>query len=128
MPRPSRLVFVGLGALGLVAVAAAGGPLRAQGGSQPGVLDGPDCIRVYGQASYHAGYRHVVVVQNGCSGTAQCEVSTSVDPQPTYHLTVPAGESREQITRIGSPAYEFQARATCTVEGGSGGGSGSEGD
>jgi len=118
MTRPAPRLLVTILTLGLLAIVGRG---LAQGGEQPGVLDGPDCVRVTGQAIYRSGYTHYVRVYNGCSGTAQCQVSTNVDPSPVYSLTVPPGESREQATRIGSPASRFTARATCTVEGQSGG-------
>lgn len=84
----------------------------------PGPLDGevPDCIQYEGKAHYGAyGYNHFVIIRNGCTRDARCEVSTDVSPE-TQRVTVPKGETKEVSTFVGSPAREFTPKVTCTLQ------------
>lgn len=75
----------------------------------------PDCVTVRGEARWGAdAYNHVVVVQNRCDRRAQCQVATDVNPQPTA-VEVPAGETREVMTFLGSPARAFTPRVRCEL-------------
>ena len=86
-------------------------PARAEVAREP-----TECITVRGEARMQAyGYRHVVIVENGCQRRARCEVWTSADPTPRHRLDVPAGESRSVVTRVGSPAREVRAQSECAL-------------
>lgn len=75
----------------------------------------PDCVTVRGEARWGAdAYNHVVVVQNRCEALVRCQVATNVNPQATA-LEVPAGETRELLTFLGSPAREFTPRVQCQL-------------
>jgi len=77
--------------------------------------DRPSCVDVTGHARYDGtGYMHVVRVENGCDQAVQCEVWTSVDEE-RHNLRVDAGETGQVVTRRGSPAYEFEPHADCTL-------------
>lgn len=103
-----RRLGAGLGLAGLLVLAA---PAVAQDGDRV-----PPCIDVSGEARYRgAGYHHVVIVENGCDQRARCEVWTDVTPEK-QPVTVGAGERREVVTRIGSPAYRFTPHASCELE------------
>jgi hypothetical protein len=99
----------------LVAAGAAFAPhLHAHG---DGGGSHPDCIEHRAVARYQGtGYTHVVVVQSRCERTASCEVATDVDPSPRHDLSVGAGETREVITRVGSPAYGFTEIVDCELD------------
>jgi len=76
----------------------------------------PSCVSVRGEARWGAGaYNHVVIVQNTCDEAARCQVATNVNPSPT-RVDVPAGETVETVTFLGSPAREFTPRVSCELE------------
>ncbi len=78
--------------------------------------EGPDCAQVRAEAPYQAyGYTHIVVVDNRCDRSLHCRVATDVDPE-WKELRVPAGETGRVVTRRGSPASAFEARARCTED------------
>jgi len=58
------------------------------------------------------GYRHVVIVRNGCKKTMSCDVSTDVNPDVT-NVSVPAGETREVVTFLEAPGAGFTAKVSC---------------
>ena len=75
----------------------------------------PDCVSVRGEARWGAdAYNHIVVVRNQCSALARCRVATDVNPQET-RIEVPAGETREVLTFMGSPARVFTPRVQCEL-------------
>ncbi len=77
---------------------------------------GPECAQVRAEAPYQAyGYTHIVAIDNHCEAPVRCRVATNVDPE-WRALRVPAGETGQVVTRRGSPASEFEARARCTEE------------
>lgn len=77
---------------------------------------GPDCAQVRAEAPYQAyGYTHIVAVDNRCEAPIQCRVATNVDPE-WKELEVPPGETGRVVTRRGSPASAFEARARCTEQ------------
>jgi hypothetical protein len=76
----------------------------------------PECISVRGEARYGAyGYDHVVVVASRCEEVATCRVATDVDPAEVV-VRVPAGATRETVTRRGSPSRAFTPRVGCELE------------
>lgn len=76
----------------------------------------PECIQYRGEARYGAyGYNHFVIIRNGCDRDARCDVSTDVSPD-RHRVTVPAGETKEVTTFIGSPAREFTPQVACTLQ------------
>lgn len=75
----------------------------------------PECVSVRAEARWGAdAYNHVVVVQNRCARAARCQVATDVNPEPT-EVSVPAGETREVVTFLGSPARVFTPRVRCEL-------------
>ncbi len=75
----------------------------------------PACIAVTTDSRYVPwGYNHVVVLRNGCSRNATCQVSTDVNPQ-TQVVDVASGATVEVTTFMGSPAYTFVARVNCRL-------------
>ena len=77
--------------------------------------DAAACIKVRPEARYRAlGYNHIVHLTNVCKATAECDVTTDVNPQPT-HATVPAGEHVEVNTFLGSPSREFTPKVECKL-------------
>lgn len=108
-------------ALGLAVFAmgaiAGGGSALGQNGPDDGDGDGqPTCIEHRGEARYRGfGYQHVVIIDNGCDQDARCEVATNVTPE-SQNVDVPAGETKEIITRNGSPARAFEPRVSCTLQ------------
>ena len=75
--------------------------------------EAPACVAIRHEARYGAdGYNHVVIVQNGCPRRVQCRIATNVNPQET-RVAVPAGETTETVTFLGSPAREFAPRVSC---------------
>lgn len=76
----------------------------------------PDCVHVEAFARYGAyGYDHIVSIDNSCERTAQCQVSTDVNPE-VVAVTVRAQEKRSVVTFRGSPAYEFSADVRCQLQ------------
>ena len=76
----------------------------------------PSCVHVRGRAVWGASaYNHIVSVENGCTDAVSCEVATDVTPA-SVHVRVPASETRETVTFIGSPAREFTTRVRCEQE------------
>ena len=63
------------------------------------------------------GYNHVVVLRNGCSRAATCNVSTDVNPKstPAIRVDVAAGTTVEVLTFTASPAQVFTAHVTCKL-------------
>jgi hypothetical protein len=83
-------------------------------GQGEGGDDLKNCYNVYGEARYGAlAYKHIVIVQNRCELTLQCEVWTDVDPSPKHSLTVGPKASAEVIVRVNSPARSFKAYGEC---------------
>jgi hypothetical protein len=74
------------------------------------------CIRSSPEARYRGlGYNHIVHVSNVCKVSAECDVSTDVNPQPT-HVTVAGGEKVEVSTFLGSPARVFVPNVVCVMQ------------
>lgn len=73
-----------------------------------------ECVKVRVEARFRGlGYNHVVILKNTCEAAQECSVSTDVDPDEKHRVTVPGGEVREVVTRIGSPASKFKANVDC---------------
>jgi hypothetical protein len=74
------------------------------------------CIKFRPEARYRAlGYNHIVIVDDVCAASAECDVSTDVNPQP-IHVTVPGKGEVEVTTFIGSPARVFIPRVDCKMQ------------
>ncbi|RLB45852.1 MAG: hypothetical protein DRJ42_29015 [Deltaproteobacteria bacterium] len=119
LPRPAVLALaLGL-ALSIMGAIAGGGPALGQNGPDDGDGDGdgqPTCIEHRGEARYRGyGYQHVVIIDNGCDQDARCEVATDVTPE-SQNVDVPAGETKEIITRNGSPSRAFEPRVSCSLQ------------
>jgi hypothetical protein len=75
----------------------------------------PACVHWWPEARYRPyGYDHIVHVQNACAFTAECVVSTDVNPAWTP-ATVPSRSEVEVITWVGSPASRFTAQVWCQL-------------
>jgi hypothetical protein len=73
------------------------------------------CIRFWGETRYGAlAYNHIVHVANSCEATADCSVSTDVNPEP-QQVAVEGGTSIEVVTFMGSPARTFKPSVKCTM-------------
>jgi hypothetical protein len=95
--------------LGFVAIASSA---KAEGPPKPSL---PACIRVQTQSRWIPyGYNHIVIIENGCSKAATCDVSTDVNPQ-SQSAEVAVGKSVEVTTFMGSAAADFVAKVTCTL-------------
>jgi hypothetical protein len=73
------------------------------------------CVRFWGEPRFNgSGYNHLVHVANSCSATAECAVTTNVNPEPTQ-LEV-AGHSEGVVnTFLGSPARTFVPHVLCKM-------------
>lgn len=119
-----RLVRMGI-AVGLAAASfAAGLRLVEADGSAPapiaqdaGTTDaGAACVKWWGEArSTGTGYRHVVLLSNGCTKPAVCDVSTDVNPE-VQKVTVTPATIEEVVTFFDSPAYAFTPNVTCKLK------------
>lgn len=99
-------------ALGLPILLAAGVAL-AQTQSHAAEGERPACVRARGEARAQAyGWNHVVVIENTCTAAVTCRVSSDVNPSPVT-VQVPAGQTRETVTFLDSPASAFVGRASC---------------
>jgi hypothetical protein len=73
------------------------------------------CIKFWGETRYGAmAYNHIVHVANSCTVTADCAVSTDVNPEP-QQLEVSGQSSVEVMTFMGSPARTFKPNVKCTM-------------
>jgi hypothetical protein len=73
------------------------------------------CIRFWGETRYGAlAYNHIVHVANSCDATADCAVSTDVNPEP-QEVAVEGNTSIEVVTFMGSPARVFKPSVKCTM-------------
>jgi len=75
----------------------------------------PSCVRVSAEARYRPfGYDHLVYIHNDCARTADCTVSTDVNPERMQVSVPPQGEV-EVVTWVGSPARVFMATVVCDL-------------
>ena len=75
----------------------------------------PACMSVATDARYVPyGYNHVVVLKNGCSKPATCNVSTDVNPKSTT-VEVASASTVEVLTFTASPAQTFNAFVSCKL-------------
>lgn len=104
-------------ALALGAPAAIGAPRPLVARAVQAADEGnPACISWVQRAPYrNAGYDHEVEITSRCDRTAQCVVSTDVNPEP-IDAEVDPGASVTVLTFRGSPAYAFTARVVCRLE------------
>ena len=75
------------------------------------------CIHTLSEARYGAlGYNHIVHVANECAVSAECLVSTDVNPEPKK-IEVLAHGRVDVVTFLGSPARVFSPRVACKMRG-----------
>lgn len=106
----------------LAAALALGAHARAaDGGADAGAADAgpppavPSCVAISTASIYVPyGYNHVVTLANGCTRTADCDVSTDVNPEP-QKVAVAAGTRAEVTTFMGSASQTFTARVACRL-------------
>lgn len=81
---------------------------------QVALADPNVCVTVRASARYVGyGYTHTVVISNGCPKVVECSVWTDVDPEPRTTVQLKPKESREHVTRSGSPASAVVAGKSC---------------
>lgn len=79
------------------------------------LADASACISHRAEARFRTGYDHLVHVENRCDRAARCAVSTNVSPTPIA-ITVAPRTTETVLTFRGSPAREFTAHVSCTLE------------
>jgi hypothetical protein len=88
----------------------ASSPAAADAGVEP---PASACTKSWGEArSTGLGYRHVVVVSNGCKRAVRCTVATDVAPEPQTVDVAPSA-SVEVVTFFESPASAFVPKVAC---------------
>ena len=89
---------------------------RASDGAMAGLpREVPSCLRVASEARYRGlGYDHVVRITSACDEIARCTVATDVAPKPV-EIIVPAQQSVEVVTFLGSPVSAFVPAVECTL-------------
>jgi hypothetical protein len=60
------------------------------------------------------GYNHLVAVTNGCSKTADCDVSTDVNPE-VQKATIAPTDTAVVTTFLGAASATFIARVDCRL-------------
>ena len=106
--------LLGLGAFVLLSVHLVPHARAADAGAPPSAI--PACVGIKTAAVYVPyGYNHVVTLTNGCARAAGCVVSTDVNPDQRP-VDVPANESREVVTFMGSPSATFVAKVDCKLK------------
>jgi hypothetical protein len=97
-------------ALALVTLAVAGASASASAeGTQA------SCIKFWGETRYGAlAYNHIVHIANSCAATADCSVSTDVNPE-AQQIAIEGNSSVEVMTFMGSPSRTFKPKVTCTM-------------
>ena len=72
------------------------------------------CVAAAARPTYEGfGWAHHVDVVNECTFDVQCEVSTTVDPSPTYDVVLRPDEMVRVRTRAGSPTFLYQPIVRC---------------
>lgn len=103
-----------LGWISLLVVARLAAAAADQPRFAPPPLDPEDCVEARAAPYYQGfGWTHYVEVLNLCDAPLQCLVATSVDPEPTYELVVPAYETETIRTRYGSNTWVYSPIVTC---------------
>jgi hypothetical protein len=73
------------------------------------------CVKWHGEARSNGyGYKHVVVIDNGCKKPATCAVSTDVNPT-VQNVTVAPQSTEEVVTFFDSPVSAFVPNVTCKL-------------
>lgn len=100
-------------ALAFATIVPASARAKDAGGPAPAI---PACVSVKTDSRYVPyGYNHVVTITNGCARESTCAVSTDVNPE-TRSVDVPASETREVTTFMGSPSATFTAKVSCKLK------------
>lgn len=104
---------LGTAALAVVSLASASPSSIAE---PLGADAGPtSCVKWRGEARSNGyGYKHVVVIDNGCKKPATCSVATDVNPTP-QNVTVAPQSTEEVVTFFDSPASAFVPNVSCKL-------------
>ncbi len=108
--RFARLHLFAVGTLAAVATLV---PLASVASAEQTAAD--KCVKYWGQAVFNGtGFNHLVHIANACAATADCAVSTDVNPEAQK---VEVGGNSETVinTFLGSPARTFTPRVKCTM-------------
>lgn len=105
----------------LGALAFSAGPRAPQGpieANDAGITDAgttPGCVLVRGESRYIvAGYKHIVIITNGCSKPVHCSVATNVNPE-VQKVDVKPQTTVEVMTFLESPSATFVPFVRCTT-------------
>ncbi len=123
-----RLLTSFVGAAVLVVAAVAGGApsggsdeLASDAGTKkpepptPAPPNPSTCVAHWGEArSTGYGYRHVVLLSNGCKKAATCAVSTDVNPE-VQTVTVAPNAVEEVVTFLEAPGAAFTPKVSCKL-------------
>ena len=105
---------IALAVFGLI-VAAASAPAESPP-ADGGAPAAKSCVKWTTEVRYRPyGYDHLVHLENGCDKPARCQVKTNVNPEPVEVRVAPK-QSATVVTFQGSPAREFTAQVSCTLE------------
>ena len=108
--------LLGLGAFVLLSVHLVPNARAADGGTRAPTPPVPACVAIKTASVYVPyGYNHVVTLTNGCAREARCVVASDVNPEQRS-VDVPANESREVVTFMGSPSSTFVAKVDCKLK------------
>jgi len=73
------------------------------------------CVAYWGEARTTGyGYRHVVLLSNGCKKVATCAVSTDVNPE-VQTVTVAPNAIEEVVTFLEAPGATFTPKVSCKL-------------
>ncbi|MGZ3417514.1 MAG: hypothetical protein ACXVEF_12775 [Polyangiales bacterium] len=106
----------GTAALVVMSVAHASTLPPAEGLADAAAPDaGAACVKWHGEARSNGfGYKHVVVIENGCKKPATCAVSTDVNPT-VQNVTVAPATTEEVVTFFDSPVSAFVPNVSCKI-------------
>lgn len=75
----------------------------------------PACVMVRAEARYIvAGYKHIVILTNGCSKAVVCSVATDVNPA-AQTVEVASNATVEVVTFLESPSRVFTPNVSCKL-------------
>ena len=113
--RALALAPVFVGALALGAPARTPSVEANDAGAAADAGGTPACVLVRAEARYIvAGYKHIVIITNGCSKPVSCAVSTNVNPE-VQRVDVKPQTTVEVMTFLESPASTFVPYVRCTT-------------
>lgn len=78
-------------------------------------IEAPRCVHITKSAPYRGyGHNHIVHLHNTCEDSVRCRISTDATPEQTM-VDLDPEESKEIVTRVGSPSSIFEVRANCEI-------------